>query len=418
MAANGKKKILVLSDHALSTSGVGTQSRFLINGLVDTGKYTIRQFGAAMKHENYNVVKVNDDFIIKPTDGFGTPEMIRLALATEKPDMILLFTDPRFFHWLFKMEDEIHQVCPIAYWHVWDNKPYPEFNDMYYEGTDLIACHSHHTYEQISPKYPNKTHFVPHTLPKDVYFQMSAEKIQDCREKWLPNKKDWFVGFWSNRNARRKRPNDLLWAWSIFLNKLEREEGHRKATLLMHTDPFDTEGPNLLALRDHLNIRENVVFSTERVGFDQLNEYYNTADFTINISHSEGFGLSTLESMMTGTPIIAPMTGGQTRQVVDYRKNTHNGIALPIEFQTMVGNQQIPYILEDYTSVETISEAMLEMYQIKKLPNGYSELCNKVKEYADYEFNYENRIQQWDNLIEDTIQSWKTRYNRYKMEAM
>ena len=111
MAANGKKKILVLSDHALSTSGVGTQSRFLINGLVDTGKYTIRQFGAAMKHENYNVVKVNDDFIIKPTDGFGTPEMIRLALATEKPDMILLFTDPRFFHWLFKMEDEIHQVC-------------------------------------------------------------------------------------------------------------------------------------------------------------------------------------------------------------------------------------------------------------------------------------------------------------------
>lgn len=418
MAANGKKKILILSDHALSTSGVGTQSRFLINGLVDTGKYTIRQFGAAMKHENYNVVKVNDDFIIKPTDGFGTPEMIRLALATEKPDMILLFTDPRFFHWLFKMEDEIHQVCPIAYWHVWDNKPYPEFNNMYYEGTDLIACHSHHTYEQISPKYPDKTYFVPHTLPSEVYFRMTPEKIQECKNKWLPNKKDWFVGFWSNRNARRKRPNDLLWSWSMFLEKLEKQEGHRKAVLLMHTDPFDSEGPNLLALREKYGLEENVIFSTERVGFEQLNEYYNAADFTINISHSEGFGLSTLESMMTGTPIIAPMTGGQSRQVQDYRDNTHNGIALPIEFQTMVGNQQIPYILEDYTSVETISEAMLEMYQIKKLPNGYSKLCDKVKAYADYEFNYENRVNQWDNLIEHTIQSWKTRYNRYKMEAM
>ena len=28
-----KKKILVLSDHALSTSGVGTQTRHLINGI-------------------------------------------------------------------------------------------------------------------------------------------------------------------------------------------------------------------------------------------------------------------------------------------------------------------------------------------------------------------------------------------------
>jgi glycosyltransferase involved in cell wall biosynthesis len=418
MAANGKKKILILSDHALSTSGVGTQSRFLINGLVDTGKYTVRQFGAAMKHEDYSVVKVNDDFIIKPIDGFGSPEMIRLALASEKPDIILLFTDPRFFHWLFAMEDEIHQVCPIAYWHVWDNKPYPKFNDMYYEATDLIACHSHHTYEQLSPVYPEKTHFVPHTVPDDVYFQFTPEQVTASRDKWLPNKKDWFVGFWTNRNARRKRPNDLLWAWSKFIDNLERTKGHRKAVLLMHTDPFDQEGPNLLALRDHFGIQNNVIFSTERVGFDQINEYYNLADFTINMSHSEGFGLSTLESMMTATPIIAPCTGGQTRQVVDHRDNSQNGIALPIEFQTMVGNQQIPYILEDYTSVDTIAAAMMEMHDIKQLSKDYSSLCKKVKDYASFEFNYENRINQWDNLIEHTIQTWKTRYNRYKMESI
>ena len=82
----------MLSDHALSTSGVGTQSRFLINGLVNTGKYTVRQFGAAMKHEDYRVSKVNEDFIIKPTDGFGNPDMIRLALASEKPDIILILS--------------------------------------------------------------------------------------------------------------------------------------------------------------------------------------------------------------------------------------------------------------------------------------------------------------------------------------
>ena len=418
MAVNGKKKILMLSDHALSTSGVGVQSRFLINGLVDTGKYTFRQFGAAMKHQDYRVKKVSDDFIIKPTDGFGDPDMLRLALATENPDMVLIFTDPRFFHWLFAMEDEIHQTCPIGYWHVWDNKPYPEFNDMYYEATDLLACHSHHTYEQIHPKYPEKTYFVPHTVPSDVYYEFTEDEKSRAKEKWLPNKQDWFTGFWINRNARRKRPNDLLWAWSKFVDRLEQEEGHRKAVLLMHTDPFDQEGPNLLALREYFGLQDNVVFSTERIGFEQCNEYYNIADFTINVSHSEGFGLSTLESMMTGTPIIAPMTGGQTRQVVDHRTGGQNGIALPIEFQTMVGNQSVPYILEDYVSTDTIAEALLDMYHIKKLPRGYKMLCERVKEYANHEFNYENRIQQWDNLIEHTIQTWKTRYNRYNMEVL
>ena len=68
--------------------------------------------------------------------------------------------------------------------------------------------------------------------------------------------------------------------------------------------------------------------------------------------------------------------------------------------------------------VETIAEAMLDMYHIKQLPKGYKMLCERVKEYVDHEFNYENRIEQWDNLIDHTIQTWKTRYNRYKMEVM
>ena len=375
MAVNGKKKILMLSDHALSTSGVGTQSRFLINGLVGTGNYTFRQFGAAMKHEDYRVKKVNDDFIIKPTDGFGTPEMLRLALATEKPDLLLIFTDPRFFHWMFSMEDEVHQVCPIAYWHVWDNKPYPAFNDMYYEATDLLACHSHHTYEQLVEKFPDKTHFVPHTVPSEVYFELSEEEKRGAKQKWLPNKQDWFVGFWTNRNARRKRPNDLLWAWSKFIDRLEEEEGHRKAVLLMHTDPFDREGPNLLALREHFGLEQNVVFSTERIGFAQMNEYYNVADFTVNVSHSEGFGLSTLESMMTGTPIIAAKTGGLTRQVVDHRDGSQNGVALDIVQKTLVGSQTVPYIYEDYASIEDAARGMLKLYQM----NSYEkEMLSKM----------------------------------------
>ena len=70
-----KYKILLLSDHALSTSGVGCQSRFLVEGLIKKGCWTVRQFGAAVKHDNYDVIEVNPDFIIKPIDGFGNRQM-------------------------------------------------------------------------------------------------------------------------------------------------------------------------------------------------------------------------------------------------------------------------------------------------------------------------------------------------------
>jgi len=65
-----KLKVLVLSDHALSTSGVGTQTRHLLTGLIEKGCWSFRQFGAALKHSDYRTVHINDDFIIKPIDGF------------------------------------------------------------------------------------------------------------------------------------------------------------------------------------------------------------------------------------------------------------------------------------------------------------------------------------------------------------
>ena len=59
-----KRKILLLSDHLLSTSGVGCQSRFLTYGLVKTGKWSVRQLGAAIKHENYDGYFPNNEWEI------------------------------------------------------------------------------------------------------------------------------------------------------------------------------------------------------------------------------------------------------------------------------------------------------------------------------------------------------------------
>jgi len=406
-----KKKILILSDHALSTSGVGTQTRHLVNGLLSKGEWTIRQFGAAIKHENYDVVQVTDDFVIKPIDGFGNPDMLRLALITEKPDVLFIFTDPRFFIWLFEMEDEIHQICPIVWWHVWDNYPYPEFNNEYYESTDLINCHSHLTYEMVSDRFPEKTNFVPHSLPEDIFFPIPENDKQNLKEQALgKEKKDNFTVFWMNRNARRKRTNDVLVAWSIFIKELEKKYGKKDATLLMHTDPYDPEGPNLIATSEMLGIQDTIVFSNQRVGFDQINIMHNISDACLNISYAEGFGLATLEAMQTGTPIIAAKTGGLTRQAVDHRDGSENGVALEIDLKTMVGSQSVPYIYEDYCSNESVADGIMRLYE--KTPEERKQLSEKVIEYVRSEFGYQTTVDLWHDTLNETIENWKSNYQR------
>lgn len=403
---NGKYKILMLSDHALSTSGVGCQSRFLIEGLLKKGTWTVRQFGAAVKHSNYDLIRVTPDFIIKPIDGFGDRETMIQTLATEKPDIVFIFTDPRFFIWLYQMEDEIRDVCPLVYWHVWDNYPVPKFNDPLYEATDLINCHSYLTYELVKSKYPEKTNFVPHSIPNDLFYPLSYEKIANYRRMTLGDAQvDSFILLWVNRNARRKRPSDVIWAWSIFIDRWKKEGATgKKPILLMHTDPYDPEGPNLIEVVNHFDVTDYVIFSNQRVEFEKMNVIHNISDACINISYAEGFGLSTLEAMSCAKPIIAIKTGGLTRQVVDHRDGSENGIALNVDYQTCVGTQNIPYIYEDHVNIENVAEAIYKMYTMPD--SERKDLGKKAREYVLEEFDHQKTIDLWHDTMLDVIQKW------------
>ena len=401
----------MLSDHALSTSGVGCQSRYLIDGLLKKGTWSVRQFGAAMKHANYDVIKVSDDFVIRPIDGFGNRELILQTIAVEKPDVLLLFTDPRFFIYIWEMHEEINEICPIAYWHVWDNRPTPLYNKVLYEGTDLINCHSYLTYQMVNEIIPGKANFIPHALPNELFFPLPEHEKKKFKTEILgKDRADDFVAFWVNRNAKRKRPADVLEAWAKFIDKIKVPGERPKATLLMHTDPLDQEGPNLLVITEFLGIKDTVVFSNQRVEFEKMNIFHNISDVCINFSFAEGFGLSTLEAMQVGNPIIALKTGGLTRQVVDHRDGTENGIALPVEFQTLVGSQLVPYIYEDYVSNETVARAILDVYLWG--PEKRKMVGNKAKDYVQSEFNLQTTIDKWHDSLTDLCDSWKEKSKR------
>jgi hypothetical protein len=48
-----KIKVLTLSDHPLSPSGVGTQTKYMCEALLNTGRHQIVSFGGAIKHQDY-----------------------------------------------------------------------------------------------------------------------------------------------------------------------------------------------------------------------------------------------------------------------------------------------------------------------------------------------------------------------------
>lgn len=402
-----KYKVITLSDHPLAPSGVGVQARFLIDGLIKTGQWSFRCLGGAMKHAKYDTIAVNPDFIVKPVDGFGSKELIRQLLITEQPDAIFLFTDPRQFTWLWEMEDEIHQVCPIVYWHVWDNDPYPAFNFPWYESTDLINCLSYKTFELVKPHFPEKTNYIPHTFPKGVYNALPEEQTKQLKQQNFGPKADWFKALWVNRNATRKMPNDVLFSWKTFLDDLEKKEGHRNAVLIMHTDPADMEGPNLLAVSDMLGLNENVWFSNDRLQFEQMNVMHNLSDVCVNVAKNEGFGLSTLISLQVGKPIIALKTGGETRQVEDYRNGYQYGIAIEPAKRSLVGSQMVPYIFEDYCTERQLADAFMEIYSWS--PEKKAEFREKAAEYLEHEFKYENMVQQWHETMLKCVEDFKAR---------
>ena len=145
-----KKKVLLLSDDFRLPSGIGTISREII--LKTVHHYDWIQLGAALNHPEHGKgqdlsaqIKLEsgvDDANVKviPWTGYGDKNILFSILEQEKPDIILHFTDPRYWMWLYAIEHEIKTTfgTPIAYYSIWDDLPYPMWNAPFYGSCDLI----------------------------------------------------------------------------------------------------------------------------------------------------------------------------------------------------------------------------------------------------------------------------------------
>lgn len=166
-----KKKILLLSDDIRFTSGVSTMARELVFGTLKN--YDWVNCGGAIRHpEQGKIIDLSDhakqitgvqDAYMKiyPVHEYGNEAVINEILHIEKPDAMVLFTDPRYFGHVFNMEKQIRSKIPLTYINIWDSNPYCQWNRPAYSSVD--------TFFNISKQTDN---IVEHVLRSENCFRL------------------------------------------------------------------------------------------------------------------------------------------------------------------------------------------------------------------------------------------------------
>jgi|TARA_B110000908_G_scaffold3586_1_gene4714 glycosyltransferase involved in cell wall biosynthesis len=402
-----RKKILLLTDDIRVHSGVANVGREIVTHT--SHRYNWIQMAGAIKHpekgKGVNISEaINKDagiedssVILYPVDAYGDPKTLRELIKREKPDALFLITDPRYFEWLFQIENEIRTSIPIAYLNIWDDLPAPMYNREFYDSCDALFGISKQTVninKLVLGKEKSKNKiikYIPHGLNNTTFRPLADgdSGLAETKNKINNGEDIDFTLLFNSRNIRRKSIPDTILAWKFFMDTLTPKQ-RKKCNFILHTDPVSDAGTDLLAVINFLFPEVgsgNLILSQQKLTRDQLNQFYNIADGVILLSSAEGWGLSLTEALLTGTPIIANVTGGMQDQMrfedkdgnwIDFDENipsnhrgtykTHGEWAFPVypTSLSLVGSPKTPYIWDDRCTPEDAAKQIRVLYDMSK----------------------------------------------------
>lgn len=451
-----RKKILLICDDIRVHSGVATVAREIV--IRTSHHFNWVNLAGSVQHPdkgkrldlspdtNTNAQIDDASVILYPVDGYGTSDILRQILALEKPDAIMLITDPRYFEYIFAMENEIRKEIPIAYLNIWDDYPAPMYNKSYYEACDLLMGISKQTVNINRLVLGNKAkskviRYIPHGLNPDIFHPLYEKDDEwndfiNFKKQVLGNKEWEFVLFFNSRNIRRKQIPDTMLAFRYFLDKLPEEQA-KKCALLLHTELVTDHGTDLPVVKDLLfdGYEDNVIFTQGKMTAQQMNWLYNMTDAQILLTSNEGWGLSLTEAMLAGNPIIANVTGGMQDQMrfqfekggwIDFdsefpsnhtgKYKTHGEWAFPVfpTNRSLQGSPKTPYIWDDRCRSEDAAEQIMNVYM--EGITGRTERGLKGREWAISDEAGFTSEHQANRVIEAFITLFNTWHPREKYE--
>jgi glycosyltransferase involved in cell wall biosynthesis len=401
-----RKKILLICDDIRVHSGVATVAREIVTNTCQHFNWV--NIGGAINHpdkgkkldlseDSNRIAGIDDAYVMMyPIDGYGDGDFLRQMIKLENPDAIMLITDPRYFVWLFNMEQEIRKNIPIAYLNIWDDYPAPMYNRPYYEACDLLMGISKQTVNineiVLGEKAKNKIlKYIPHGLDSNVYYPVNENDLDlnKFKKDFFGNENPEFILFFNSRNIRRKQIPDTMIAFRAFLDSLPKEKAD-KCKMVLHTEEISEHGTDLRKVKEYFfgeNYPKAIKFSTQKLSSVQLNYLYNIADAQILLTSNEGWGLSLTEAILSGIPVIGNVTGGMQDQMKfedengnwytpspDFPSNhtgtlkKHGEWAFPVypTSRSIQGSPATPYIFDDRCKWEDAASRIKEIYDMSK----------------------------------------------------
>ena len=446
-----RKKILLICDDIRVHSGVATVGREVVihtaqhfNWVNIAGSINHPEKGKRLDlslSTNEQVGLTDSSVVLYPTDDYGGPDMIRQIIEIEKPDAIMLITDPRYFVWLFAMENEIRKNIPITYLNIWDDYPAPLYNKPYYEACDLLMGISKQTVNinklVLGEKANNKIiSYVPHGLNKNIFYPIDSNhadfsKLQEFKKNLFQGKEYNFTLFFNSRNIRRKQIPDTMLAYKHFIDQLPLEEA-KKCAFVLHTELVTDHGTDLVAVQELLlnGDQYNVIFTNKIFNVQEMNLLYNSTDAQILLTSNEGWGLSLTEAILVGNPIIANVTGGIQDQMRfededgnwftpskeipsnnTGRYKKHGEWAFPVypTNRSIQGSPPTPYIWDDRCRPEDATEQIMAVYSLSKEERKSKGLKGREWALGEAGFTGEKQGERIIESFDELFKTWKPR---------
>ncbi len=405
-----RKTVLFIGDLLIRPSGVGMQTKQIIQGTCHYYNYINLGYTEGIDVNKISGLIDQSEHLQKIT---GVPQatlniiqysfyhkpnlnLLLQVIDQVNPKLIIHFTDPRSWYWMYQGQRIIrNRGIPLVYYHVWDNIPYPRYNEKYYACSDNIMCISKLSYnivKSVSEYFERQdwqTSYVPHGINEQLFFPLGKKNKEfNLFKQNIKASQFKFSILHNNKNMDRKNQATLMQAWRDFLYLLPIQQ-RKECRLLIKSDPYFASGVPLTEVYQNLikDYSINISIINKQMNQRELNMLYNSVDLVISNSDAQGYGLATAEGLMAGVPMMATVIGGLQDQMrfedeqgrwIDFtgdfptnsygRYVKHGNWAYPLWIKStkISGSRPTPYIYYMYTTKLQIIESLLKVYNTSK----------------------------------------------------
>jgi D-inositol-3-phosphate glycosyltransferase len=250
---------------------------------------------------------------------------------------------------------------------------------------------------KYNTKLRSKMQVILHGVNSSDFMQISESERHEFREAYFgkENMNRKIIGN-VNRNQPRKDIPATLFSFVRY-----RREYDDTALLYLHMNPKDEMGHDLRFICQQLGLVENkdVMFPPQELIDKQpepkyLCMIYNALDVFVTTTTGEGFGLTVLEAMKCGVPVIAPLHTS-LRELAGTETNQNFYPIIP--FGNMATHMDS--IVREHVSAGDVSEAI---YRVFEYPEETEFRVDNALEFAA-SLDWNIVIKKWIDLFNETL---------------